>query len=370
MELLSDTLDRLASFEPGPFPVVSLYLNAQPDQHGRNGFEPFLRKAFKARAKTFAPASPEFESFERDVERIRQYLQRDLRPSSNGVAIFACAGAGDFFEAVQTEAPIDADGLYVDHQPHLYPLVRLTDRYRPYGVLLANTNAARILVFGLGRRLFSQELINPKVKRMQAGGWSQARYQRHVENYHLQHAKEIVDALDRMVTEDEVEHIFIAGDEVIVPVIREQLPPRLADRIADVLRLDMSTSEQEVLRATLEAMQEQDASDDAQKVDQMLEQYRAGGLAVVGRKATMAALVSGQVDELLLGAILEPDVRQPTAETGAANEMASAPSDAAAITADALVARARQTGAGVTIIENPALLAPVEGVGATLRFRV
>ena len=32
---LIDQLDRLAAFEPAPYPVVSLYLNTQPNQHGR-----------------------------------------------------------------------------------------------------------------------------------------------------------------------------------------------------------------------------------------------------------------------------------------------------------------------------------------------
>ena len=29
---LTEQLDRLAAFEPGPYPVVSLYLNTQPGQ--------------------------------------------------------------------------------------------------------------------------------------------------------------------------------------------------------------------------------------------------------------------------------------------------------------------------------------------------
>ena len=44
LDQLSAKLDRLAAFEAGPFPVVSLYLNTQPDQNGRDHFEPFLRK--------------------------------------------------------------------------------------------------------------------------------------------------------------------------------------------------------------------------------------------------------------------------------------------------------------------------------------
>lgn len=97
---LSEHLDRLAAFEPTTLPVISLYLNTQPDQHGRANFESFVLKEFCARAKGYRLRSPERESFERDAERIKAYLQNELRPSANGLALFACAGEDNFFEAV------------------------------------------------------------------------------------------------------------------------------------------------------------------------------------------------------------------------------------------------------------------------------
>ena len=40
---LTDTLDKLAAFDPAPFPVLSLYLNTQANQQGRDSFAPFVR---------------------------------------------------------------------------------------------------------------------------------------------------------------------------------------------------------------------------------------------------------------------------------------------------------------------------------------
>ena len=53
---LSEQLDRLAAFEPAPYPVISLYLNTQPDQHGRDQYQAFVRKEFKASAQPHLPA--------------------------------------------------------------------------------------------------------------------------------------------------------------------------------------------------------------------------------------------------------------------------------------------------------------------------
>jgi hypothetical protein len=71
---LNAQLDRLAAFDSGPFPVLSLYLNLQPDQHGRDSFEPFLRKELADRIRTYPAEGPERQSLERDAERIREYL--------------------------------------------------------------------------------------------------------------------------------------------------------------------------------------------------------------------------------------------------------------------------------------------------------
>src|SRR4051812_32162647 len=105
--ILEGIIDRLAGFEPTGLPVISLYLNAQSNEHGRQDFERFLRKEFPARARTFKAQSPERESFDRDVERIETYLSEEIRPETNGVAIFACAGADNFFETIQTAAPVE-----------------------------------------------------------------------------------------------------------------------------------------------------------------------------------------------------------------------------------------------------------------------
>src|SRR5262245_32329686 len=86
-----EPLDRLASFEPSLFPVISLYLDTRPDQRGRDHFQPFVRKELRSRARTYPLRSAERESFELDIKRIGQYLAGEVRPSANTLAVFASA---------------------------------------------------------------------------------------------------------------------------------------------------------------------------------------------------------------------------------------------------------------------------------------
>ena len=381
-ETLEQIIGRLADFEPVELPFISLYLNAQANEHGRQDFERFLRKEFSERARTYKAHSPARESFDRDAERIREYLADELRPETNGVAVFACAGAGDFFEAVQLAAPVENHRLYIYNQPHLYPLARLMDQYPRYAVLVADTNRARLFVFGRGKALQRDEVQNVKTRGASAGGWSQMRYQRHLEEYHQQHAKEAADQLERAVREDGIEHIILAGDAVIIPLLREQFPKAVADKVVDVLSLDINAPEHEILNESLEAMRRYDAQTDAEKVGRLLDEYRAGGLAVVGAQDTLEALAMGQVEELIVAArqqqiegdredvaiLSDAEVTEPVV-AGHDGAIADIEPDSVVV-ADDLVKRATQTGARITFIEDAALLEEVGGCGALLRYRI
>src|SRR4051812_39500005 len=143
---LHDQLEQLAAFEPVDLPVLSLYLDLTADQHGRDRYDQFVRKTMAERLKSLPPRSPHRESFERDAEKIRAYLGSVDR-STNGLALFACAGAADFFKAIPLEAPVDQHWLFIGAVPHIYPLARLVDQYPRYAAVVLDTNAARIFVF-------------------------------------------------------------------------------------------------------------------------------------------------------------------------------------------------------------------------------
>lgn len=364
---LSPVLDRLAEFEPGPAPVVSLYLNARPGPQGRDQFGPFVKKTFRERLSLFKRHSAERESLERDVERIQRYLETQLRPAVNGVAIFACDGAG-LFEPMQFEAPIDEHRLYIDRHPHLYPLAKLDDQYPRYAAVVTNTNTARILVFAFRELVRERDVQNVKTNRVAVGALSQNRFQRHVENFHLHHVKELVEVLDRVVREDQIEWVVLSGDEVVIPIVREQLPKHLATRVIDILRLDIHTPAREVMNRTLEALRAHDAETDAQRVTRMYSDACAGGLAVVGPRATERALMLGQVDELIITA--QPGRAGDTTFAQRHAEGEESPKMVTEEEAEALITRAKQTQAKVTFVEDAELLRAAHGVGALLRFRI
>jgi peptide subunit release factor 1 (eRF1) len=136
----------------------------------------------------------------------------------------------------------------------------------------------------------------------------------------------------------------------------DQLPKHLAEKIVDVVALDIRTPEHQVLAETLGVLRAQDALTDGEQVEAMLGAWRAGGLGVAGTLATKRALEMGQVEELVITAV-------PALLKAASPEGADA-------LANELVTLAQQTGARIRFIEDPSLLAEAGGAGALLRFRI
>jgi peptide subunit release factor 1 (eRF1) len=158
-----------------------------------------------------------------------------------------------------------------------------------------------------------------------------------------------VDRLENVMSEEHLNRVVVACDEVARPFLMAQLPKHLAEKVIDVVNVDVkSLPEHELLAETMVALRQADAKTDAEHVQHMLDAWRAGALAVAGIEATMRALEMRQVEELLIAA--KPDrVAGPV---------------------DELVAKAQQNSARIRFIEDDNLLADVGGVGALLRFKI
>jgi peptide subunit release factor 1 (eRF1) len=293
--------------------------------------------------------------------------------------MFACC-AGELFEAMQVAGTIDRHWLHIGDQPHLFPLARLESQNPTYAAVLADTHTARILVFAAGDLVAERDVVGVKTRSTSQGGPSQARYQRHISNFHLHHVKEVIDALDRVVQAEGINQILLSGDEVIMPLLREQMPKHLAGKIVDEVRIATHAPLADILRTSLAAMQELNERTDREKVDAAVGAYRAGALGVVGAEDTLAALIAGRVDELLISASMramdaaavnasEGLIPEPAIEPVSAGEAAEAEPRVVRL-ANELITKAKQTGARITFVEDPALLAAYGGVAALLRFRI
>ena len=58
--------------------------------------------------------------------------------------------------------------------------------------------------------------------------------------------------LEKIVREENIEHVILAGDEaVVIPLLREQMPKTLEEKVIETLSLGIDTPEHELLEESL-----------------------------------------------------------------------------------------------------------------------
>lgn len=387
---VSKLIEKLAAFEPNGSKVISIYLDAQAGQNGRDAYAAWLKTQFYEYSVQFE-RSEELQQKYKDVqERINNFLANEAETSANGIAIFASVEENGLFETVQLEEPFPNNRFFVFDRPHIFPLVRIVEQNPPYAVLWADTNKADIYIFG-GEDMLSaendthakvEEIKSETMSRTKVGGWSQARYQRHVENFHLQHAKETVAELEKLLRNSKVECLVLCGDETtVMPVLRPQLSKETEEKVIAVLNMSQYASEDEIREKTHEAISIENAVKDKEKVERMIGAAKSSAqLGTLGVKDTLAALSNGQVEELILSASFdairyrEREVQEvlreyaPGDDNSASDELPVA-SEKRQI-GDELIIRAINSAAKIVFIEDDSMLSEAGGVGSVLRYNM
>ncbi|MDO8381694.1 MAG: Vms1/Ankzf1 family peptidyl-tRNA hydrolase [Microbacterium sp.] len=195
----------------------------------------------------------------------------------------------------------------------------------------------------------------PKV---QAGGWSHARYQRHSEDVWMHNQNEVADVVDRLVREHCPKFVVVAGDVRARQLLADALDPASSALVVDVdthTRADGAdgTALEEAIRSSLDRFA-------TEAIHDILDRAAAdnGSRGAEGVDAVTHALQQAQVEALVLDARLvdsdstlialdaEPWVAAAGDATGEANALAEIP------VAEALARAAVLTSASVLVEED------------------
>jgi len=371
----NNLVKTLLAFEATDFPFISAYFNTEPDQNGKFNYTLSAENSIRQNAENFELRSPRRKSFDGDAKRIMDFLE-NIDPTTKGTAIFASSGAG-FFRALEYSVPFEQDYFFVFDKPHVFPLVRLLEQNPPFAVLLADTNSAHIFVFQGGETLEKHDVENEKTNRTEVGGWAQARYQRHVENFHQQHAKEAVEELAKIVRRERIDKIILAGDEtVIIPLLRAELPKDIEERVIGTISLNVHTPPQELLEAAKKVIHVNNTLEDKKKVDFLFDQNYDDGIGVTGAERTLAALLNGQVRELYLNSDFDSIDYDGGALLVVMSDYAPGinPDDMPAtslrgMVIDELIKQASVSADEIRFVEDKNLLKEAGGIGALLRYQ-
>src|SRR5215211_421048 len=300
-DLTPEKLRELADLKPDNARVLSLFLNLAPTEFASpaaRGAEvrSLIDQANRLVKDDDGLSHDEVAALRDDIERADQYFNNgdfDAK-GAHGLAVYL-AGPADLFEIVKLPRPVQTN-VVVDTSPYIEPIADLGSRAR-WGVLLVSRRNGRILR-GTSDGLREVDQVWDDVhSQHDQGGWSQARYQRSVEEEKNDHVRAVCDVLFEHHKRAPFDRLLIGCSEELYPDVQGSLHSYLRERMVGRFDVDVeNTSAEDVHKVAKPSMEEHESKQEREALDRLVEGARAGGRGVAGLEETLQALNEQRVE--------------------------------------------------------------------------
>lgn len=302
----SHLVQKLKRHPRTKFPFVSQYVNAHwTEEFHKKRTVLFFKNQWNdtiERIREGGAPNDVVRSLEADRARIEERLRDAMRGTIDaefkGLAFFA-SGGGGFFEVFGSHVEFE-DQLVVDDRPHLKQLARLADEYEAVMLIMIDSSRARVYELKLAGVDEHFSVTDDVPGRHKAGGWSQMRFQRHVQDHRDRHHKDVARAAVKLFDSQNMKNVVIAGQNDVITDFVRFLPKRVLDKVFATVHLDMIEPEDAVIEKVLEHLREHERAKENLGVRQTVEQAATGGRGAVGLLATLRAVNERLVQVLYL----------------------------------------------------------------------
>jgi peptide chain release factor subunit 1 len=368
-------LRELASFRAVNGCAISLYVNLDPSEvptpaDAQSRVNALLNSAEKTDRSDLT--HDQRGALKADLERIERWFDDDFeRDRSQGVAVFA-AGLDNFWSTLSLPERVP-DIVKVGRELHLVPLVPVVARADGTIVAVVGREQGQLFRLRAGRLEEIAEHFDEQPGQHDQGGWSQSRYQRHIEKLVQEHLKGVAEELDRSRRRLHSPKIVLVCSEEMRSEFMDELPEAAREALVGWTHAEAHAGPAELLDAITPVLVEAEAKQEAEAIERWREEAGRKGRAASGWEETLEAASDGRVDLLLFQEGSDrPAFRCPACGRAAAAEGACPldgtrlePVDAGV---DLAVHQTLAHGGAVWAIRHHEDLAPVGGIGALLRY--
>ncbi len=366
-----DNLRELAGFRTDDGCAISLYVDLDPgvaptpqdvetrvnsllDRGGTNGY------------------ADHRQALRNDLERIRRYVDDEFdRDGARGLALF-CSGSDNLWQPLPLSEHVP-DELRVGRELYLAPLVPLVGGNDGAFVGVVGRERGDLYRLENGRLVTVEERFDEQPGQHDQGGWSQARYERHIENLVHQHLKAFGELLDRRVRAARDARVVLVCAEDMRSEVTGVLAPETQAAIVGWATAEAHAGTAELLEVATPLLEAARAKDERRALDRWQEEAGKQGRAASGWEQVLEAASDGRVECLLFreGASREafqcPRCGRGSIQGGAC-PLDGTSMDPHGDALDLAVHQVLSHGGSVLAIRSSPDLDSVEGVAALLRY--
>jgi len=355
--------------------AISLYIDLDPSStpttpHAESKFNALLSELEKA-ADSYGAARDCRLALRDDLARIRTWWDDEFeRDGAKGVAVFASSADGEFRVLPLAEPLGDLARIGSE-----FTVAPLAGQLSHDGSLVAVLSRERGNVYrSSGGRLV--EIVDESEETQgqhSQGGWSQARYQRHIEHLVQQHLKTVGQEIDKQARGGGGLQMVVVAPEELRGEIEGALSSEAREAVVGWATAEAHAGPNELLDVVRPLLDEARARQEQEALEQWQEEHGRGGRAAAGWKQTLDAASDGRVAVLLLDessaghrAWVCPQCGRASADGGKC-PLDDAKLEEAPDAAELAIHRAL-AGGGAIVRLGAGALGDAAGVGATLRY--
>jgi peptide chain release factor subunit 1 len=372
-----EALRDLAGFRAEAGCAVSLYLSLDPSAAPTAADVETRLNSQLAEAERLAGerkasmTHAQREGLKADLERIRRWFDDGFeRNSGRGIAVFA-ASLDNFWSTLAVPFELE-DGVTIASELHVAPLVPHAGRD---GALVAAVGRERGEVYRLrdGALVEIVDETDEVPGRHDQGGWSQARYERHIENIVGRHLRDVAEALETCVRRRRGVPIVLVGSEEIRSELEGLLSKETLACVAGWTAAEAHADAPALQAAARPVLERWWGEREGEILERWREEAGKNGRAATGWEQTLEAASDGRVDLLLVQA----GVDQPAYQCPQCGRIqgldGTCPLDGTTMEprddgVDVAMHQVLTHGGTVHVVRDRRDLEPVGGLAALLRF--
>ena len=330
----------------------------------------FIASRFRAMDKSL-PAGLR-QAFRSTMSLVEESVASSSRKGERSRVIFA-AGPLSFLHVYRLSLEVEPL-VVLDTSPFLLPLARLRDDYEDYGLLLLDSQEARL--FTIRSRLLEErsqtsiDLMNKHKK----GGWSQMRFNRLRKGAIKSFLAEVVEDLLGLEGLQNMRGLVIAGPGDAKSQLLEMLPPQIKEKVLGLLDVSMGVTPADLVEMGDRLALDKERSLSRGRAAELRSAVLRGQLYASGADKVRDALQQGRVKSLLLldGFVIPGWICESCQHFQEGSQPESCPRcngrTSRVNLLEELYELAQRTGAEVEFVEEDDFLRSLGGVGAILRY--
>jgi peptide chain release factor subunit 1 len=287
-----EQLGRLARLKTGGHPILSMYVDLDPTR--------FPTPTARGDELGSLLDQARREAGESEAGRVAVWLRANpaIGRGAHGLAIFSSLEA-DIFEVVRLPEPVEPLAV-VDSIPWLEPLAAMISP-GDWGVAVISRRAARLFRGG-PNDLSEFATIDDELHRRHAqGGWSQARFQRGIEEQVAAHVRRVSERLLRAHLRRPLEHLVVVCSDELRPVVEHSLHGELTEMLAGMIDADLEhATGTQIAERVAPVIERAERERERDLIDRLEQALGTAGAAAAGLDDVLSALEQERVDTLLV----------------------------------------------------------------------